>query len=86
MSYQNAREILPEYLLLEIQKYIHGELVYIPSSYECKAAWGSKNGSRERFTRRNDSIRELRERGLTFEQIAGRYYLSVESVKKILSS
>ena len=86
MAYKNARDILPEYLLVEIQNYIRGEIVYIPSVSDRKAAWGSKNGSKEKYRRRNDSIREMRDSGVTLEQIAGRYYLSIESVKKIVST
>jgi DNA-binding NarL/FixJ family response regulator len=85
MSYKNAKEILPDYLITEIQKYINGEIIYIPKHEEKKIKWGTKNGSRKKYDLRNGEIRALRGSGLTIEEIAGRYYLSKESVKKILS-
>ncbi|MBQ7360593.1 MAG: hypothetical protein IJW63_10935, partial [Lachnospiraceae bacterium] len=34
MKYENGKDIFPERLLRQIQKYAAGKLVYIPSSYE----------------------------------------------------
>ena len=85
MSYKNAREILPDYLIREIQKYANGEIIYIPKHEENKIKWGTKNGSRKKYDMRNGEIKALKSTGLTVEEIAGRYYLSTESVKKILS-
>ena len=85
MSYKNAKEILPDYLIREIQKYINGEIIYIPKHEEKKIKWGTKNGSRKKYDTRNGEIKALRGTGVTVEEIAGRYYLSTESVKKILS-
>lgn len=39
MKYKNARDIFPENLLNQIQKYVSGELIYIPAGKE-KKAWG----------------------------------------------
>jgi septum formation topological specificity factor MinE len=36
MKYRNAAEILPENLLEEIQKYVKGDLLYIPNVLEAK--------------------------------------------------
>jgi DNA-binding NarL/FixJ family response regulator len=85
MSYKNAKEILPDYLITEIQKYINGEIIYIPKHEEKKIKWGTKNGSRKKYDIRNGEIRALKGTGLTVEEIAVRYFLSTESVKKILS-
>ena len=86
MSYKNAKEVLPDYLINEIQKYINGEIIYIPKHEENKIKWGTKNGSRKKYDTRNGEIRALRDTGLTVEEISGRYFLSTDSVKKILSS
>ena len=86
MSYRNAKEILPDYLISEIQKYVHGEIIYIPRNDDEKIKWGTKNGSRKKYDVRNGEIKALKGTGLTVEEIAVRYYLSAESVKKILSS
>ena len=34
MKYENAKELLPEALLKEVQKYAGGKLLYIPVEYE----------------------------------------------------
>ena len=85
MSYKNAKEILPEHLISEIQKYVKGEIIYIPKHEEEKTKWGTKNGSRKKYDKRNSDIRELKTKGLTVEELARIYYLSAESIKKILS-
>lgn len=36
MRYRNARDIIPDHLLEELQKYVSGETVYIPRSQEKK--------------------------------------------------
>lgn len=39
MKYENGKDIFPEQLLRQIQKYAAGKLVYIPST-EKKKDWG----------------------------------------------
>jgi len=43
MKYENARDLLPEALLKQVQKYISGKVVYIPAR-ERKREWGSASG------------------------------------------
>ena len=85
MSYRNAKEILPSHLISEIQKYVKGEIIYIPKQQDDKTKWGTKNGSRKKYDNRNNDIKALKNRGMTVEEIARTYYLSTESIKKILS-
>ena len=40
MKYENGKDIFPERLLKQIQKYVSGKLVYIPSPEEKKKDWG----------------------------------------------
>jgi hypothetical protein len=42
MGYVKAEAILPNSLLREIQKYIQGEYVYIPSENTTRKKWGDK--------------------------------------------
>ena len=84
MSYRNAKEILPQKLIAEIQKYVKGDVIYIPKQEDQKTIWGSKNGSRKKYDLRNENIREMRKNGRTINEIAKKYYLSPESIKKIL--
>jgi len=85
LSYRNAKEILPSHLISEIQKYVKGEIIYIPKQQDDKTKWGTKNGSRKKYDNRNNDIKALKNRGMTVEEIARTYYLSTESIKKILS-
>lgn len=45
MKYVSASEILPEYLLHEIQKYVHGSVLYIPSPEEAQKKVGADFGA-----------------------------------------
>ena len=86
MSYRNAKEILPAELLEEIQRYVKGEIIYIPKQDEEKIKWGTKNGSRKKYDKRNNDIKALKSGGMSVDEIAGVYYLSSDSIRKILSS
>ena len=85
MSYRNAKEILPAKLLEEIQIYVKGEIIYIPKQDEEKIRWGIKNGSRKKYDKRNNEIKTLKSDGMTIDEIAKVYYLSADSIRKILS-
>lgn len=86
MAYKNAREILPEALLLQIQRYCSGELLYIPAPTESKIVWGGRSGAKAHYEQRNEQIRRLYSEHYSAEQLAGMFYLSVDSIKKIVRS
>lgn len=86
MKYTNAQKVLPEKLILEIQKYVQGETIYIPKPESDYQKWGTASGSRKRIDYRNAAIRDAFEKGIPIEQLAQDYYLSVESIKKIVYS
>jgi Mor family transcriptional regulator len=86
MKYRNARDVLPEELLAELQKYAEGELIYIPGRLQQKAGWGTRNGSRERYTLRNMQMIGSYLKGESVESLSRQYYLSKDSVKKIIKS
>lgn len=86
MKYVKADEIFPEALLKEIQKYIHGELVYIPKPEGSRKGWGECSGSRTHLTQRNNDIREKFRKGYTIDQLSDKFCLSFDSVKKIVYS
>ncbi len=85
MKYENASHILPEELLKEIQKYAAGKLLYIPSGEE-KRAWGEASGYRAQLKKRNRMIRNKYAHGLTVSELADEYFLSLDSIKKIIYS
>lgn len=86
MKYIKADDILPEDLLKEIQKYINGELVYIPKPKGTRKRWGECSGSRRYINQRNNDIRESFRKGHTINQLCDKFCLSVDSVKRIVYS
>jgi Mor family transcriptional regulator len=86
MRYQKGKLIFPEELLQEIQKYVQGELVYIPNRKGSRKRWGESSGSRKLLNQRNDDIRRKFIQGETIDQLTQQYCLSHESIKKIVYS
>ncbi|WP_063776461.1 CD3324 family protein [Paenibacillus sp. IHB B 3415] len=85
MKYEHAGDVIPEELLKEVQKYAAGRLLYFPAGDE-KKAWGESNGYREQLQKRNLMIRNKYAHGVTIAEIANEYYLSLDTVKKIIYS
>lgn len=85
MIYKNGKEILPAELLAEIQKYVEGELIYIPKKETNRAGWGEVNGARNNIRMRNHEIYSLYRDGLPVEEIIKRFHLSEDSVRKIIN-
>lgn len=83
MKYENARDVLPEPLLKQLQKYAAGKLLYVPAGDE-KKAWGEASGYREQLQKRNQMIRNMYAHGHTLSELADEYYLSLDSIKKIV--
>lgn len=84
MKYVKAEMILPDELLKEIQKYIQGEYLYIPSELEKRKKWGEKSGSRMYIEKRNEDIRSKYKNGHKIKNLAEEFFLSVDSIKKII--
>ncbi|ASK60770.1 hypothetical protein CFK37_00385 [Virgibacillus phasianinus] len=82
MSYVKAINILPEELIKELQKYVDGETLYIPKKHYQK--WGTRSGGRKAIDERNASMKDDFKRGKTIGQLADDYFLSPETVKKIV--
>jgi len=87
MKYINAEDIFPGKLLKEIQKYIlHGGMVYVPKPEGLRKKWGENTGSRKHLNHRNDEIRQKFSVGVTIDQLTEQFYLSYDSIKKIVYS
>lgn len=85
MSYINAEGLLPPELLLEVQSYVQGSLVYIPRSCDSvRLSWGERSGARESLDRRNAAIREAKRRGRSIDELADDYGLSPGGIRKVL--
>lgn len=85
MSYKNGKEVLPKKLLIELQKYVQGELVYIPKPGECRAGWGENNGTRIQLMSRNIEIYNLYRNGISVKELIETYHLSEDSIRKIIT-
>lgn len=84
MCYKNGKDILPAELLVELQKYIQGELIYIPKEGNKRKAWGESNGTRASLQKRNYEIYKLYKSGVKVQQLVETYNLSEDSIRKIL--
>ena len=86
MKDSNIEEIIPKELLFEIQKYVQGKSLYIPKLKEEHKKWGENTQSKNITSMRNGKIREAFHGGSTIEELCDKYYLSPESIKKIVYS
>lgn len=85
MNYENAGDLLPEELLKEVKKYAAGKLLYVPLDQE-KKAWGEASGYRQVLVRRNQIIYNKYLHGTSISELSKEYYLSQETVKRIVYS
>jgi DNA-binding NarL/FixJ family response regulator len=81
---KKATELLPEYLIHEIQKYVQGESIYIPKTKENHQKWGSVSGGRKEIHQRNLEIKKAFLSGKTIDQLGDEFFLSIETIKKIV--
>lgn len=84
MSYMNAAEILPVDLIQEIQKYVDGEVLYIPRKNENVMSWGEKSGAKDRMAKRNKKIFEGFHSGTTISELSQVYFLSEKRIQGII--
>lgn len=84
VKYRNAKQILPQELMDEVQKYIQGEYLYIPKAEGSKKKWGDNSGYRRNLSIRNDNIRKEHKSGLSIDELADKYFLSINTIKKIV--
>ena len=86
MGYKRAMSVLPNDLLMAIQKYVDGEYIYIPRKAGNKKQWGERKNSRYQLDERNRVIYEQYQCGISVEALARRYFLSPKTIYKILSA
>ena len=84
MKYKNGRDVLPPDLLQEVQKYLCGEMLYIPKNDERKASWGQLSGLRDQVYARNLTIINSYNNGATVGELTKDYCLSEASIRKII--
>ena len=81
-KYVNAREVLPESLVKEIQKYVKGKHIYIPQTERQK--WGASTGIRADMEQRNEEIFQKYYGGFSIADLAEFYMLSEERIRGII--
>jgi Mor family transcriptional regulator len=84
VNYKNGRDVLPPNLLTELQKYIQGEVIYIPKPAQQRASWGERSGARQQLSERNEEITRCYTNGCSIAELEQKYHLSGESIRKII--
>jgi len=86
MKYINAFSVLPDNLVEELQKYVQGSYIYVPSKKGQRKKWGELSGYREKIEKRNYKIRQDFASGISIEMLANTYFLSEHAIRKIVYS
>ena len=84
MKYIKANSILPTSLIEELQNYIQGGYIYIPSKNENEKGWGELSGYKREIEKRNKKIRMDYKHGKSIEELSKSYFLSIHSIRKII--
>lgn len=86
MKYANGSVVFPRELLEEIQKYVHGDIVYIPRIDGRRKKWGEESGQRSSLINRNNHIRNGFKQGLSIDRLSEMHHLAHYTIKKIVYS
>lgn len=84
MNYRNGKELLPVELLLQLQEYVEGGLIYIPRRNGQRAGWGAVNGTKLKLKIRNQEIGHLYNNGVSIRELSLKFNLSEDGIRKIL--
>ena len=84
MKYINAKNLLPDALVKELQSYIQGGYLYVPADQAQQKRWGEASGYRQELQQRNRQIVEEFRNGISMEELAEKYFLSVYAIRKII--
>ena len=85
MTYKNAKNMLPDWLLQKVQDYVQGEIIYIPKPETARNGWGAANGTRKKYQERNAEIIAFYKNGAAIHELSQQYNLSEDSIRKIVS-
>ena len=84
MKYINAKKVLPDELIRELQSYIQGGYIYIPTCDDNRQEWGEVSGYKAELQQRNKQIICEYRTGTSTEQLAQKYALSIYAIRKII--
>jgi Mor family transcriptional regulator len=80
----NAKDVLPETLIVQIQKYIKGSVIYIPQSDNIKESRTTKTDAKNELVERNNEIRCKKKSGVSIDELMQEYHLSYDTIKSIV--
>lgn len=84
MSYIRAEDILPEEVLMLVQQYVDGQMLYIPRKEGYHKSWGAGTQTKSDLRNRNRQMYDEYLSGATAEELADRYFLTVKSIRRII--
>ncbi|WP_346847144.1 MULTISPECIES: CD3324 family protein [unclassified Clostridium] len=84
MKYKNAQKILPKEIIKIIQQYVDGSYLYIPRKNENRKSWGENSGFKNELIERNTQIYNSFNNGSSVKELANKYYLTQNSIRKII--
>lgn len=84
MGYVKATEILPADMIEQIQKYVDGEVVYIPKQNNRKKSWGENTDTKRILSVRNAKIYDDYQNGMTIRKLAQKYFLAEKSIQRLI--
>ena len=84
MKYKKAQDVLPQYMIEDLQKYIEGGYLYIPKKEENKKSWGENTSTKDELNKINKEIAKKHKNGKTIEELADEYYLTGYSIRRII--
>ena len=67
MKYKKAQDILPQYMIDDLQQYIEGGYLYIPKKEENKKSWGENTNTKKELNKRNKKSQKNVEMGKVFK-------------------
>jgi len=84
VEYINAKNVLPKTLILQIQQYVDGGIIYIPQKDNDKKSGGTYTNSRNEIVERNNEIKNKKKNGATIDDLMFEYHLSYDTIKSII--
>ncbi|PYI55528.1 CD3324 family protein [Paenibacillus flagellatus] len=83
MEYTDATVILPKELVEKVQQFVQGEYLFIPARKDCRSR-EARSGKRAEIDRRNSEIIQSYTSGMSVEELAQTYTLSIYAIQKII--
>jgi len=84
MSYVKAGEVLPEYLVEQIQEYVDGQLISIPGKNEKALSWGEKSSIKNKLAERNKEVVSRYYSGEPISSLGEIYFLPEKRIRGII--